>query len=118
LHPRGKKQYCFTYWLLYVLVTCQELSEWRSGKIDRCSKLTSALVTSDVVGSIPGQTHSSCDRFFFFGMNLLPQTYFWVLAMTIITVRLTQMPPPFSCRSPGHAVVRLAHSVQDGYNQW
>jgi hypothetical protein len=29
---------------------------------DRCSKLTSAPVTSEVVGSIPGQTHSSCDR--------------------------------------------------------
>jgi hypothetical protein len=29
---------------------------------DRRSKLTSAHVTSEVVGSIPGQTHSSCDR--------------------------------------------------------
>jgi hypothetical protein len=48
-------------------------SGWRSGK-DRCSKLTSAPVTSEVVGLIPGQTHSevvslipgqthsSCDR--------------------------------------------------------
>jgi hypothetical protein len=32
------------------------LSEWR------CSKLTSAPVTSEVVGSIPGHVHSSCDR--------------------------------------------------------
>jgi hypothetical protein len=29
---------------------------------DRCSKLTSAPVTSEVVGSIPSQTHSICDR--------------------------------------------------------
>jgi hypothetical protein len=28
---------------------------------DRCSKLTSAPVISEVVGSIPGQIHSSCD---------------------------------------------------------
>jgi hypothetical protein len=32
------------------------LSEWRSGIKERCSKLTSALVTTEVVGSIPGQT--------------------------------------------------------------
>jgi carotenoid cleavage dioxygenase-like enzyme len=35
-------------------------SERRSGKID--VRITSALVTFEVVGSIPGQTHSSCDR--------------------------------------------------------
>jgi hypothetical protein len=29
-------------------------SEWRSGKIE-------INITSEVVGSIPGQTHSSCD---------------------------------------------------------
>jgi hypothetical protein len=34
------------------------LSEWQ----DRCSKLTSAPVTSEAVGAIPGQIHSSCDR--------------------------------------------------------
>jgi hypothetical protein len=32
------------------------MAQWQ----DRCSKLT--LVTSEVVGSIPSQTHSSCDR--------------------------------------------------------
>jgi hypothetical protein len=37
--------------------------EWRSGTgiLYRCSKLTSVPVASEVVGSIPGQTHSSCD---------------------------------------------------------
>jgi hypothetical protein len=34
--------------------------KWHSGKID-FRKLTSAPVTSEVVGSIPGQTHSWCD---------------------------------------------------------
>jgi hypothetical protein len=34
------------------------VAQWQ----DRCSKITSAPVTSEVVDSIPGQTHSSCDR--------------------------------------------------------
>jgi hypothetical protein len=38
------------------------LSESNAVPWYRCSKLTSAPVTSEVVGSIPGQTHSSCDR--------------------------------------------------------
>jgi hypothetical protein len=35
----------------------RRVAQWQ----DRCSKLTSASFTSEVVGSIPGQTHSSYD---------------------------------------------------------
>jgi hypothetical protein len=56
-------------WVLHTTIDYNRLiwKEWTfpSGKfyvLDRCSKLTSAPVTYVVVGSIPGQTHSSCDR--------------------------------------------------------
>jgi hypothetical protein len=50
--------YSITFLLLHQSSRAVRVSQW----YDRCSKLTSAPVTSEVVGSIPGQTRSSCDR--------------------------------------------------------